>query len=99
MCLFLTNLIPNSFIYDNLRESIIYYNDIGYQSMLHNTQFSRNDASADSTALNLMMNSDNKRPLYSTLVVPAYRDFDSQNFIQMGYDTIIKDKDTNYDYN
>lgn len=99
MCLFLTNLIPNSFIYDNLRESIIYYNDIGYQSMLHNTQFSRNDASADSTALNLMMNSDNKRPLYSTLIVPAYRDFDSQNFIQMGYDTIIKDKDANYDYN
>ena len=99
MCLFFVNLIPNSLIYDNLQESIIYYNKIDYQSMVGDTNFSKNDASADSTALNLMMNSDNKQPLYSTLIAPAYRDFNSQDFIKMGYDTIINDKDANYDYN
>lgn len=99
MCLFLTNLIPNSFIYDNLKESIIYYNEVGYQSMIPNTQFSQNDASADANELNIMMNCDNKRPLYSTLVTPAYRDFDSESFMETAYDTIINKKEANYDYN
>ena len=98
-CLFFTNLIPNSFIYDNLKESIIYYNEVGYQSMIPNTQFSQNDASADANELNIMMNCDNKRPLYSTLVTPAYRDFDSESFMETAYDTIINKKEANYDYN
>lgn len=97
--LLLVNLIPTSLIKENIEDSIKHYNDNRNKSYYFNTRFALNDSSADSTALNVIYNTSKNKLLYSTLVTPAYRVFNSQDFTAMSYNTIINDKEANYDYN
>lgn len=99
ICLMLVNLIPLSLMQDNMKESIKHYNENRQKSYFCDTRLAKNDSSADSTALNVMYNTSKDRLLYSTLITPAYRDFSSQDFTTMSYDTIINGKEANYDYN
>lgn len=99
-CLMLAHLIPTSLMKENMEESIIHYDKNRNKSYLDGARLAMNDSSADSTALNVMYNtSRSKRILYSTLIVPAYRDLNTQDFTTTAYNTIINNKEANYDYN
>lgn len=97
--LFITNLIPNKFVNKNLVKSITNYHDVGFTFYIKDVAVTIDDASADSTELQIMNNNDPKHLLYSVLVTPAYRTLENQDFIQMSYDNIVNHAEPNYDYN
>lgn len=99
-CLMLMHLIPTSLMKKNIEESIIHYDENRYKSYFGDLRFAKGDSSADSSTLNVIYNtSKHKSVLYSTLIVPAYRNHNNQDFTSMAYDTIINGKEANYNYN
>lgn len=97
--LFLVNLIPRNWMYDNISSSVKYYNDVGFKSYLNDSMAFMNDCSADATAMNVMYNTSDGNVLYNSLVVPMYREFEHQDFMKMSYETVINNKEANYNYN
>lgn len=98
--LMLVHLIPTSLMKENIEESITHYDENRYKSYYDDLRFARGDSSADSTTLNVIYNtSKHKSILYSTLIVPAYRNHNNQDFTTMAYDTIMNGKEANYNYN
>ena len=97
LSLILVNLVPNFVIRENLCESVEYYKNINFTQKFN--VLSKNDPSADCNELNIMMNVDSSRPVYSSFFVPFYREFDNQDFITMAYKTIISEEEPNYNYN
>lgn len=98
MLLVLVNCIPTSLIYDNLCESVVKYNET-LDSVNESSILRQSDASADCNELNILMNIDSKKPFYSALLAPFYREFDNQNFPEMARKTILDRKGTKYNYN
>lgn len=91
--LILINLIPNSFIYKNLCESAEYYNT--YSDSIFK---SGSEPGGDLNQLNIMMNVDTKRPIYSALIDPIYGETGGFRDANNGYTTIINKAKANNDY-
>lgn len=91
--LILINLIPNSFIYKNLCKSAEYYNT--YSDSIFK---SGSEPGGDLNQLNIMMNVDTKRPIYSTLIDPIYGETGGFRDASNGYTTITKKAKANNDY-
>lgn len=99
LILAVTFFIPNKYIYKNLKSGTEYYMEEGIRPSIKGLICTNNDASADSTALNIIMNNDSNNLAKSVFYTSAYRDFKSQDFIKMANDTIIKKEPANYNYN
>ena len=98
LLLVLVNCIPNSLIYDNLCESVKYYNDI--KDNLSSSPFlNQSDLAADLNELNIIMNVNSHTPFKDALLAPFYREFDNQDYPIMTYRTIVEKKGANYNYN
>ena len=95
----LSFLIPNKMIYTNLKNGAEYYKKEGVRPNIKNLICTMKDSSADSTELNIIMNNDAKDIISSVFYTRMYRDFNSQNFMRMSYDTIVNNKEANYNYN
>ena len=97
MLLVLVNLIPRDAIYKNLCNSVDYYKEVGTTSKLG--ACTSNDISADSNELNILYSVDSSKPMYSALIAPFYRIFDTQEFPKMAEDLIYNKLEPNYNYN
>lgn len=92
-------LIPNKLINRNLKSSITYYKENGIRPLVKNLLCTMEDASADSTELNIIKNNGSDDIIKSVFYTRMYREADNQNFMDMAYKTIMYDTPANYNYN